>query len=343
MTKKISFAIVTVLFFLNVGAQQTATPSATVISGSVDGYYRYNFSEKYSNNKTAFTNSQNSFELGMASLRADHSFGKVSATADLGFGTRAEEFSYNDKNTLLAIKQAYVTYAPCSKVKFTMGKWATHVGYEVLDAFANKNYSTSYMFSKGPFFHTGLKADITLGKKSTLMVGVANPTDYTTASGGEKCAIAQFGTATKDDKIKVYVNFMGHGYGTGVSFNQFDVVATDAIAKDFTLGYNGTISLASGSGSSANWWGSALYFNYDIKTDLGITLRTEYFGDKKYNLTGLGSNIIEATASLNYKVGPLTIIPELRLDNANYSIFSKKDGSATKSTFTGLLAAVYKF
>ncbi len=32
------------------------------------------------NNYTSFTNSQNSFELGMASLRADHSFGKASAT-----------------------------------------------------------------------------------------------------------------------------------------------------------------------------------------------------------------------------------------------------------------------
>src|SRR6186713_2833678 len=71
----------------------------TVISGSVDAYYRFNFANPKSgntNNLTSFTNSQNSFELGMASIRADHSFGKASATIDLGFGRRAEEFSYND-------------------------------------------------------------------------------------------------------------------------------------------------------------------------------------------------------------------------------------------------------
>jgi hypothetical protein len=38
------------------------------------------------NNYTSYTNSQNSFELGMASLKADYTIGKVEAVADLGFG-----------------------------------------------------------------------------------------------------------------------------------------------------------------------------------------------------------------------------------------------------------------
>ena len=37
-----------------------------------------------------------------------------------------------------------------------------------------------YMFSYGPFSHTGLKADIGLGGKSALMIGVANPSDNVT-------------------------------------------------------------------------------------------------------------------------------------------------------------------
>jgi Putative beta-barrel porin-2, OmpL-like. bbp2 len=39
-------------------------------SGGLDGYYRYNFNNQQ-NNYTSFTNSQSSFELGMATLRAD--------------------------------------------------------------------------------------------------------------------------------------------------------------------------------------------------------------------------------------------------------------------------------
>ena len=63
------------------------------------------------NNYTSFTNSQNSFELGMASVKAEYTTGKVTGIVDLGFGRRADEFSYNDKGTGLstAIKQAYIS------------------------------------------------------------------------------------------------------------------------------------------------------------------------------------------------------------------------------------------
>ena len=168
MLRKIFLAANAVLVF-NAANAQDSTKSVT-FSGSIDGYYRYNFAGKV-NNYTSFTNSQNSFELGMASLRADATAlsGKAGATVDLGFGRRAEEFSYNDgattagKNgflTLAAVKQAFVTYAPSTKVKFTMGKFATHVGYELVDAYLNRNYSMSYMFTNGPFSHTGLKMDV---------------------------------------------------------------------------------------------------------------------------------------------------------------------------------------
>ncbi|MEO6584531.1 MAG: outer membrane beta-barrel protein, partial [Ferruginibacter sp.] len=177
-----------------------------VISGSADVYYRYNFQNPTSpyNNFTSFTNSHNSFELGMASLKAEHSIGKVGMVADLGFGRRADEFSYNDVNTRVAIKQLYISYSPSTKVKLTMGSWATHIGYELVDAYLNRNYSMSYMFSYGPFFHTGVKGEFKLGEKSVLMLGVANPADLKTASRMPKMGIGQLATATKNDKIKAY-------------------------------------------------------------------------------------------------------------------------------------------
>ena len=94
-------------------------------------------------------------------------------------------------------------------LKFTFGSWATHVGYELVDAYLNRNYSMSYMFSYGPFFHTGLKADISLGGKSAFMVGVTNPTDLRTATNMPKMFIGQFSTGSKDDKFKAWLNFQG--------------------------------------------------------------------------------------------------------------------------------------
>ncbi len=331
------------------------------ISGGLDAYYRYNFSNNFANNYTSFTNSQSSFELGMASIRADASAlaGKVTATIDLGFGRRAEEFSYNDGATdqskngfvsLSNIKQLFVTYAPSSTVKFTMGKFATHVGYELVDAQLNRNYSMSYMFTNGPFFHTGLKADITAGPVG-FMLGVANYTDQSTSTNNVKSLLAQISGGSADGKFKAYLNYVG-SYGSKSetipgslkALSQVDLVINSTITSKFGIGFNATVQdrktmMASTSGS---WWGTALYFNFDPTPATGITLRSEYIGDSKavYFPT---KNIFANTLSVNCKVGPLTIIPELRVETSQNTIYLKKNGTSVKSTATALIAAVYKF
>lgn len=329
-------------------AKKAAPAPSTTFTYSVDAYYRYDFNDQLGNNKTSFTNSKNSFELGMASVRVDHSFGKIAATADLGFGRRAEEFSYNDGvaflpaygnsfTTLAAVKQAYLSYAPSSAVKFTLGKWATHIGWELLDAYANRNYSMSYGFSYGPFSHTGLKADISLGGKSAFMVGIANPTDNATTTSGDKVVIAQFSTGSKDDKFKAYLNFQG-----GNGFSQFDLVLNAVLSSKFNIDYDGTIKSVKAGGSTNSWSSNALYFNYDPTSKFGLTLRGEYFDDTK-TVAGIGSSIFQTTLSGNIHLDNLTIIPEIRLDNAKDNIFSKNTGAGTKSDASFVLAAVYKF
>lgn len=347
MLKKILAGSAGILGFFTAEAQTDSTKkSTTVFTGSVDAYYRYNFSDApgKTNNNTSFTNSQNSFELGMASIKAEHSIGKVTATADLGFGRRAQEFSYNDANTMVVIKQLFVSYAVSDKVKLSLGKWATHIGYELLDAYGNRNYSMSYGFSYGPFFHTGVKADIGLGGKSNLMIGVANPTDYATTTSSSKVAIAQFSTASKSDKFKLYLNYQGGNTGNNSSLNQFDLVLNGILSDKFNINYDGTIQTIKSGGISKSWSSNALYLNYDPSSKLGFTLRGEYFDDKKSATSGaFGTSIFATTLSANLKIDNLTIIPELRLDNANTAFFTKSSGAGTKSTGTFLLAAVYRF
>ncbi|WP_218331209.1 outer membrane beta-barrel protein [Hydrotalea lipotrueae] len=274
----ISFAAVT-----SIEAQTDSTKkieSNTTFTYAIDAYYRTDFtdpsSDAKSNNFTSFTDSKNSFELGMASVRVDHSFGKVGATADLGFGKRAENYSYNDVGTMAAIKQLFLTYTPVKGVTLTAGKFGTFIGYEVLDAYANRNYSMSYGFSYGPFFHTGIKADIALGGKTAIMVGIANPTDFSTTTSGRKVAIAQLSTGTKDDKFKAILNFHG-----GTDFNQFDLVLNANLSSKFSLDYDGTIKTVKVAGNSNSWSSNVLYINYDATKTVGFTLREEYFDDKK--------------------------------------------------------------
>lgn len=328
-------------------------PSKPLISGYVDVYYRYNLDNPPANggalnNYTSFTNSHNSFELGMASVKLDYTTGKVGMVADIGFGKRAEDFSYNDEKSRFALKQAYVTYAPWNGVKLSAGSWATHIGYELVDPHGNRNYSMSYLFSYGPFFHTGAKADFTLGK-SGFMIGVANPADLKSASFSKKHLLAQFSTATPDDQLKLWLNFNGGKTSDSTKSHQLDLVVSTSLSDRFSIGYNGSVAMSrlrhNGKfGDSQNWWGSALYLNVDPKDWWGLTLRGEYFDDEKAVSAGaFGANILAATLSANFKISGLTIIPELRYDKASRAIFTNHSEAAKKSTTSALLAAVYHF
>ncbi len=143
---------------------------------SVDAYYRYNVqnakSSKNFNNLTSFTHSQNSIELGLVSLRAGYAKEKTEVLVDVGLSLRETEFSYSEVGILQAIKQAFAVFEPNKRLRICVGKCGIHVGYEVIDPQLNRNYSMSYMFSYGPFSHTGIKADWALGSGFGLMVGI---------------------------------------------------------------------------------------------------------------------------------------------------------------------------
>jgi hypothetical protein len=335
-----------------VAPEEVKKEPTLTISGSMDAYYKVDFASTKANTYSSFTQTHNSFSLGMASVKLEHKGGKVGAVADLGFGPRAKDFSYTDNGITQAIKQLYVSYSPADWIKFTMGTWGTHVGYELLDPQLNRNYSMSYMFTNGPFSHTGLKAEISKGKHG-VMIGVANATDYRIPPDGfinKKFLIAQY-TFAPTDKLKFYLNYVGGKNPDTSTVNQFDAVITAKISDKFNIGYNGTINSTRFWDGTKNiesqaWWGSALYLNFDPQPWFGLTLRGEYFGDKnhlKIMVAPDGSNVFATTLSANFKTGGFTFIPEFRLDNSNKEVFIDKAGAPNKAAANFLFAVVYSF
>ena len=310
-----------------------APTSSTSYTIYFDGYYKNDFSKQSTNNKTSFTNSNQSLQLGMASIKIDRTKGNFTGTLDLGLGKRAQEFSYNDNGVTQSIKQAYISYAPMSGLKITAGKWATHIGYELLDAYSNRNYSMSYGFSYGPFFHTGIRADIALGGKSAMMIGFAQPTDFVSTDSPDKMLIAQFSTSSKNDVLKAFLNYQG-----GKDKSQFDLVLNGVVNSQVAINYDGTIANISGK----NWTSNAVYVNYDPSAKIGFTLRSEYFDDSK-NAVGVGSSIFQNTFSANIHFSKLTLIPEIRFDNAKDKIFFNTNNNLNQYASNFLIAAVYKF
>ena len=340
---------------INIAFSQDSTKAPVLsVTGSADVYYKYDFGKTPANGHTSFTSAQHSFALGMASVKLEHKTDKVDMVADLGFGQRAKDFSYNDKGVTAAIKQLYISYMPVNWLKLTAGSWATHVGYEVVDPYANRNYSMSYMFSYGPFFHTGVKAEVAY-HNSGLMLGVANPTDFKYVPAGvlnKKFVIAQY-SFTPGDYFKAYINYVGGQNIDTSKSHQWDVVLTSKISDKFSIAYNGTVNSSKTPvakdqfSTSRQWWGSALYLNYDASKKIGFTLRNEYFSDrnglKLYYDQPYGGSVFATTLSADIKVDHLLFIPEVRVDHANQNLFTKGNGNPAQTDAFFLLAAIYQF
>jgi hypothetical protein len=341
-------------------AQDGETPSGppvTTFGGSADMYYKYGFSTQPTQPiSTSFTNTSDSFQLGMASIEASHSWKKASVFVDLGFGSRASEFTYNDGANTFMIKQLMFTYEISDKFKMIAGSFGTHIGYELLDAVDNKNYSMSYAFTNGPFFNTGVKAVYTSGK-FTAMAGITNPTDFKSALDAKsknKTFIAQVGyvgnTGNAYFNLTTGSNNPTIGSKNPMKFKnitQFDFVASKKLNDKFSLGFNGTYAIVADDLDSkldSEWFSVVGYAGYAIKDNFTLAYRLEYFDDKDgVSTNAVGGNILGNTLSLNYKVGNLTIIPEIRYDNSSKDSFLDSDGVGTSSNTYLLLATTYTF
>lgn len=326
-------------------ADEEEESPALQISGFVDAYYQYHFEE--SPFPTSFTETHNSFTPGMANVVFSKE-GKFGFVADLAVGPRAEVANGYNGTTLALIKQLYISYEAGEKVSFTFGNFGTHVGYEVIDAPANINYSTSYMFSNGPFYHTGLKADFALSENFGAMVGVFNDTDSKIDGVSGKHFGAQ--VSFEKDGLAAYLNFIsGKEDDTDpedeLVGTQIDLTATYAVSDAFGLGLNATTkTLKADESGDASWYGAALYANYAFSDAFTLGLRGEYIGDDDGLISGVADNSITSfTISGNIHLGPITLIPEFRVDTASEDAFTDKDGNPTSSSPAVIFAAVYSF
>ena len=310
------------------------------ISGTVDAYYRTNLSSTDVGSQapgSSFAN-ESGFALGMANLIASYEGAKTGAVADLAFGPRALQAVGGDAG--IFVNQLYAYWNVSEGTKLTVGRFNTYLGYEVISPAANFNYSTSYLFSYGPFSHVGLKADFALSEDFSLMLAVMNVTDenFNGTSGSIPGAYSlgvQLGYSGQ------YLNFYYDG-NAKLGF-EIDYTGGFDISDTFYLGLNAAYQDNDGTG----FFGAAIYPQLATSDSFIVGLRGEYFAESGvYGAIGTGiadSSVFAATLTGSYKVENLIIKPELRLDNASDDAFFDNDGAASKSLSSFLIAAIYSF
>lgn len=326
-------------------AQEEAQEKKFSLSGSIDAYYRANLTAPNDENAIApgssFAN-LSGFSLGMANVIASYEGEKTGFVADLVFGPRGEDAVFGSplysgaRGSAQIINQLYAYWNVSESVTLTIGNFNTFLGYEVIAPAANFNYSTSYLFSYGPFSHTGLKADFALGEDTSLMLAVMNPTDMTEFNlSGDYALGAQLGFSGQ------YLNFLLQGDTYEIDFTGgFD------LSDDFFLGINAAYADLDG----PSFYGAALYPQLSTSENFTIGLRAEYFAETEGGAGGIGAydasgdgNVFDLTLTGSYTIENLIIKPELRLDSASEEAFIDSDLAGSKSLGSFVLAAIYSF
>ena len=308
------------------GQEEKKSPLS--ISGSVDAYYQtyLSASDDVSGSFGTSFADEAGFALGMANLVLSYEGEKTGVVADLVYGPRGDSAAggYN-------LNQLYAYWNVSETTTLTAGRFNTYLGYEVISPAGNFNYSTSYLFSSGPFSHVGLKADFALSEDFSLMLAIMNPTDTNNNATGDYGFGAQLGFSGQ------YLNL----YYDNDSVLGFEIDYTGGfdLSDSFFLGINGAYQVS----DDAGFYGAALYPQLTTSDSFSIGLRGELFGLHAEDVDDLPS-VFATTLTGSYTVENLTIKPEVRLDSwSDDEPYVDSDGVASKSLAAFTVAAIYSF
>jgi hypothetical protein len=355
--------------------KEEAKPSPFTFSGYIDSYYMYNLNNPQSGLNTgvsgtarAFDQRANTIGIGLVQTKFGYTHKKSDVVVDLTFGPNADFGNYGNSPTLawatsgvssngnaayplfgsIAVKQAYFNYKATDKLTFTAGQFGTHIGYEVIDAPINYNYSLSNLFNNGPFYHIGLKANYAFTERFALMAGVVNNVDALYDNNRKKGVIGQLYVKPVEG-WNVYINYIGsneanpllnaNGKDTAKGWYQLiDLTTGYQITKKFYIGinaaygsqkgdyqgtYGGIVGASSkgpsGKDTTRTWGGAALYSNFQFNEYFGFGLRAEYF-DNNSGVRSLTNTLSPGNPNGGTDVTSLTFTPKITLDEGHLEL-----------------------
>jgi hypothetical protein len=321
------------------------------ISGSVDAYYKYDFS-KHNSFPTSFASDQNSVSIGMIDVALKKKVGRAAFVGELSFGPRGQAQSiptaagtYDETNNSYHIQNLYVSYDVTDQFNLTGGYMATFMGYEVISPAGNFNYSTSYLFTNGPFQNPGFKATYSFSSKASLMAGIFNDTWNLYRSVSK---VNTFGAQLMVAPVTGWTAYFNLLTGS-LSGTEFDLTTSYQITSAFKLGLNAATFTPADAVGTGGFSGVALYPQIAVSPEVTLGVRGEYFKTKAGTFATLGpkpgSSVTAFTFTGNIKGGPLTLIPEIRFDTNKDAAdgFTDSKGVPTKNASQFVLAAVYAF
>jgi hypothetical protein len=311
-----------------------------------------------------FDDRSNNFSLDVAELVLQKTVAKA---GDAGFRVDLEAGSAipgKEQSAGLNIgngadlQQAFVSYiAPVGNgLRFDLGKFVTHMGYELIEGYDgyNDNYSRSLLFNYAiPLTHTGVKVGYSINSMVSVMGMVVNGWDQAVDLNASKSIGAQLAILPAPP-VALYFNYIGGPEGEDDNHtirHVGDFIATYKASDVFMLGLNADYGTESGSsavttGDDAKWYGVAGYSRIGPSTGFSLGLRAETFKDEGGTRLVAGSKVSasEFTITPTYKFSNNFVVrAEGRFDHADSEVFTDDKGVGKKNQATVGLNAIFVF
>ena len=242
------------------------------------------------------------------------------------------------------------------------GKFASLLGFEVIEAPLNLNFSRSFLFTFAvPLTHVGALLSYSFGDVFTITAGPVVGWDVARDNNKSMSVMGQFIYTPVKDLILGFNWITGPEQAgkTSPIRTVFDFTATYNGIKDTVVGLNfdygwetkeASLVAAGLRDTTATWWGVAAYGAYDWTEKFRTSVRGEYFEDSESARTlarapGEKTALWEVTATARYKIwkGLLARV-EYRHDQANEKAFKiKNTGPSSRAQDTISLDLIYQF
>jgi hypothetical protein len=320
-------------------SQTTASDSTApvTITGFVDTYYSLNFARPQSrmNRLTNFDLAESQFTLSAAEVDIARAATPIGFRIELATGSGPDQIN-SGTETARIFQQAYITFVVPVGAGLTLdaGKFFTHMGYEVVKAKDNFNYSRSLLFAWPiPYYHTGIRASYPIAEALTGSLFFSNGWNGSTANTGKTFGVSL--ALTPAPPVSVVLNWLGGPEEpdsvTSDFRHVFEGLATVKVSENVTLGCDGVYGTENLPGGTVTWGGAAVYARCAFSGTSALSLRGEIYSDPNGATTGLVQDLKEVT--LTYEkilFSSLILRAEYRYDMSSAHPFDGSEGDGTR-------------
>jgi hypothetical protein len=309
------------------------------INGLIDAYYSHNFNNPASGFNTLrnFEVKSRQFSLNMAELSISKDPDPIGFRLDLGFGRAWDIFHATDpggRDIVRFFPQAYISAKPknLGGLQIDIGKFYTSVGAELTENIYTWNYGRGYLYTNGPYYHTGIR--LTKPIIGNFSAGFQLVNGWNNVEDNNSGKTMGFTTAWTGKKVSWLTNTYVGPEKNNVNFGWrqiydtvLNITPNDKFAAYIDY-YHGRENAASGVRNSpaADWDAIGASGRFAFNDHNAIALRYEYFADHDGFPTGYGSeiNLQSATFTYEYKwTQGLLMRAEYRRDFADNGFFEK--------------------